>query len=78
MLKLAKAGAALLLGLFMAIALFVPGVFAQSTTAQHTMHPANITWQQHHTHANCGGCGGWGGWGWGGGWDWDDGWGWGW
>jgi hypothetical protein len=82
MLKLARLGAATLLGLLMAITLIVPGAFAQSvnahhdsatqaahtTTGQQVTQPLSMKW----------GGGGWGGWGggwdggwggWGGGWD---------
>ena len=90
MLKLARLGAATLLGLFMALTLFVPGAFAQSVHAQYesaALKPAqahyksagnwqtlSANWRWHHFRSGWGG-GWWDGGGWdGGGW-WSGGWG---
>lgn len=83
--KLARFGAAALLGLMMAMTLLVPGAFAQSVNthqsnaphvaviSQQAVQPASANWRWHRWHR---GWGGWGGWGWGG-WGWGGGCGWG-
>lgn len=80
MFKLMRVGVATLLGVLLALTLFVSGAFAQHVDARHGNLPSThqvVTQPLSHTFTHCGGCwgGGWGG-GWGGDWGWDGDWGW--
>lgn len=72
MFKLVKVSTAALLGVLLALTLFVSGAFAQTVNARHGSTPSThqvITHPVSHSSTHCGGC-------WGGGWDgdWDGGW----